>query len=182
MVQGSTISADGVLQHCGFVFTAVLRDTTAKAESYLSLNGSFNVSLSTRVGPNYLLKLGIKDFPGRPNDGGFRPANAFVRAPNGKVPKNAFREDGEPGYAIYGGLMGEAANDVLRGIVESKVLEVGFNRTAGDRDVTIVLDLTVAGSQVVGTRLQRKHSNAAVAEFITCSTRMFEDGVAHFKK
>ena len=181
-MEGSTISADGVLQQCGFVFAALQRDTNAKAESYVTLNGSFNVSFSPQVGPAYLLKLGVKNFPADSKQPGTRPANAFVRAPNGKVPKNAFRVDGEPGYALFGGRMVEAGHDVLRGIIESDVLEVGFNREVGGRDVTIVLDLTVADTQFVGTQAQRKHDSAAVDEFIKCTTRLFEDGVASLKK
>lgn len=181
-VEGSTISADGVLQHCGLVFTALLRDTNAKSESYVTLNGSFNLSVSPGVGVNYLLKLGVRDFPGDLKQPGVRPANAFVRAPNGKVPTRAVRGDGEPGYALFVGRMEGAALDVLRGIIESNVLEVGFNREAGGRDVTIVLDLTVVDTQFVGTQVRRKHSEAAVDEFTRCITRLAEDGVASLRK
>lgn len=181
-VEGSTVSADGVLQHCGFVFAALLRDTNAKSESYVTLNGSFNLSVSPAVGVNYLLKLGVREFPGDLKQPGVRPANAFVRAPNGKVPKNAVRGDGEPGYALFIGRMEGAALDVLRGIIESNVLEVGFNREAGGRDVTIVLDLTVVDTQFIGTQARRNHSGAAVDEFIRCTTRLAEDGAASLRK
>lgn len=181
-VEAVTESADGVLDFCGLVFSAMQRDRTTNGESYVMVSGSFNVDFSPKVGPTYLLKLGAVNIPDDAKQPPIRPANAFVRAPNGKVPKNAFREDAERGYAMFGGSLSDAAIDVYRGIIDSGILEVGFNREAGGRDVTVVLDLTVAETKFVGDGVRRQHSNAAVTEFARCSARLFEDAEANLKK
>jgi len=181
-VEPSTVSSDGVLELCELEFKAIRRDTNANAEAYVLLDGQFNVRFSDKHGITYSLALGLKDFPGGVSRAHIRPANAFVRAPNGKVAKNTFRRDGAPGFTVVGGLVEGAGQDVLSGIIESSVLEVGFNRKPGGRDVTIVLDLTVADTDITGAMPRRKHRAAQVNEFGTCVLRLAEESLETLRK
>jgi len=168
-------SAGGVLSHCGLVFVALQRDITAKNESYVSLNGSFNVGLAGEFGPMFMLKLGVVDLPGDLKKK-MQPANAFVRSPEGKVPKITKGTE-DKGHGIFMGALTGPGADVYRGIVQDRVLEVGFNRVAGGSDTSIILDLTVSNSRIdpkTGS-LVIQRSNDAVKQFITCTNRLFED-------
>ncbi len=181
-VEPSTVSSDGVLELCELEFKAIRRDTNASAETYVLLDGQFNIRFSEKDGITYSVALGLKDFPGGVSKAHIRPANVFVRAPNGKVAKNSFRRDGAPGFTVVGGPVVGAGQDVLSGIIESSVLEVGFNRKPGGRDVTIVLDLTVADTDITGVMPRRKHRAAQVSEFGTCALRLAEESLETLRK
>ncbi|MFJ3462030.1 hypothetical protein [Achromobacter spanius] len=170
-----TDSADGVINACGLEFAALQRYNSSAPESYVKLVGSFYLRSAPQTGLGYMLKMGLFDPLGGPSLPATRPANAFIRAPNGKAPKNSVRLDGESGFALYAGLFDADVINAYRAIVQSRKLEVGFNREAGGRDVTSILDLTVESTQWVDGKAKRKHSDAAVDQFVECSSTLLDE-------
>lgn len=161
-------TADGILKACGLEFSAIQKDFSTKAGAAVTLSGSFSLRLTPTGGVAYALKLGVID--GFSSMKPVAPANAFIRAPQGKVPKKALRlQSDSNGYALFVGALDEDVVAAYAGIVDSRKLDIGFNRTAGQQDVTTTLDLTVIDSQMGQNEVIRKRSNAPVDEFFACT-------------
>ncbi|MNL63602.1 hypothetical protein D3C87_1877540 [compost metagenome] len=79
------------------------------------------------------------------------------------------------------GLLDEDVIGVYRSIIDTKKIEVGFNRQAGRRDTTALLDLTVVQTDGAGGKFVRKHSSAAVDQFAKCSGQLVNRAEAEFK-
>ena len=122
----------------------------------------------------YNLKLGLFDGLGnttRP----VAPANAFISAPLGKAPKKAIRVDSDiSGYALFVGAFDDEVLAAYAGILEKKKLVVGFNRTAGQQDVSATIDLTVTAANFVNGETVRMRSNDAVNDFSSCVEDLFK--------
>lgn len=167
-------SADGVLTACGLEFAAMKRDFSTKQGAPVKIVGSFYLRLNKNAGFVYLLKLGVYD--GFSTKNGFAPNNAFIHAPNRKSPKKAIRMQAEnPGFALFLGALDDDVIAAYAGIVEKSQLVVGFNRKAGQQDVTVSLDLTVVDTQIKGDEVVRTKSNQPVADFMSCSGDLFKD-------
>lgn len=160
-------TADGVLTACGLEFTAMKRDFSTKNGAPTKIVGSFYLRPHDSFGLAYALKLGV--FDGFSFENGLAPNNAFVSAPNGKIPPKAVRVlSDSPNFALFIGALDDAVTEAYRAILEKNILAVGFNRKPGQQDVTFLIDLTVVDTKMNGDAVVRERSSEPVAQFAAC--------------
>lgn len=162
-------TADGVLTACGLEFSAMKRDFSTLGGAPTKISGSFYFRPHPSGGGlAYALKLGV--FDGFSYENGFAPNNAFISAPNGKIPQKAVKAPSEnPSYALFVGPLDDAVADAYRAILQRNELAVGFNRKPGQQDVTFIIDLTVVNSKMNGDAVVRERSREPVAVFAACT-------------
>lgn len=161
-------SADGVLEACGFEFSEVKRDFSTKRGAPVTMVGSFYLRLAQQAGLVYTIKLGLFDGLGNTTHP-VAPANAFISAPHGKAPKKAMRRDSDTlGYALFLGTFDDDVVAAYKSIFEKKQLLIGFNRVAGQQDVTAIIDLTVVDANIVNGKMVRTRSHNGVDDFSAC--------------
>lgn len=167
-VTSQRASADGKLEGCGIEFVEIKRDYSTKRGAPVTMSGSIYFRLNEKVGLVYTLKLGL--FDGLSNTTKpVAPANAFISAPQGKAPKQAIRRDSDvPGWALYVGGVDDEVMEAYKAIIEQQKLVVGFNRKAGQQDVTATIDLTVIDSNMVNDKVVREKSDKVVSDFADC--------------
>lgn len=169
-------TVDGVLTGCGLEFTALTRDFATKQGAPVKLVGSFYLRPHKTSGLAYVLKLGLYD--GFSTDNAIAPNNAFISAPNGKIPVKAIRVAAEnPGFALFVGGLDDAVTDAYAAIVEKNSLVVGFNRKPGQQDVSVSLDLSVTDTQFnEAGGVTRQRSGESVDVFAGCSGELLKIG------
>lgn len=174
-------SADGSLTACGLEFGALTRDFSTMRGAPVKIVGSFYLRPHSVTGLAYVLKAGV--FDGFDYTNGMAPANAFIRAPNGRAPQKAIRQEAEnKGFALFVGALDDEVIAAYAGISEKKQLVVGFNRKPGQQDVIFNLDLTVIDTVMgVDGQVIRKRSNAAIDEFQACSRELLSSASAKIK-
>ena len=166
-------TADGELTGCGLEFTAMKRDFSTKQGAPTKIVGSFYLRPNKKTGLAYVLKLGV--FDGFAFDNAFAPNNAFISAPNGKIPLKAIRVLAEtPGFALFIGGLDGAVTNAYKAIIEKNSLAVGFNRKPGQQDVTFEIDLTVINSQMKDGEVVRQRSGEPVEVFASCSADLLK--------
>lgn len=167
-------TADGVLRSCGLEFVAMKRDFGTKQGSPTKIVGSFYLRPDDKNGLVYILKLGV--FDDYPFDKAIAPNNAFISAPNGRIPSKATRVGGEnPGFALFIGGLDEAVLAAYKAIIEKKNLAVGFNRQPGLQDVVFLIDLTVVDTQMKNDgEVVRRRSGEPVEIFAACAADMLK--------
>lgn len=180
LVEGTTFvishrnTKDGEPSSCGLEFSVVTRDNSTKQGAPVILSGSYFIHLINGPGLGYMLKLGVRDgFDARTKP--TRPHLATIRSPSGKAVRHAFGGAAEdPGYALYGGPLADGALQVYEAIVAEKSFVVGFNRSPGQQDVNVKVDLTVKDSRAEGEKMVRDRSPEMVDEFVSCSGSLID--------
>lgn len=169
-------TVDGVLTGCGLEFTVLKRDFATKQGAPVKVVGSFYLRPNKNTGLAYVLKLGLYD--GFSAEDAIAPNNAFISAPNGKIPVKAIRVAADnPGFALFVGGLDDAVTDAYAAIVEKKSLVVGFNRRPGQQDVTVLIDLSITDTQFnEAGDVIRQRSGESVNVFAACSGDLIKIG------
>jgi hypothetical protein len=166
-------TAEGVLTGCGLEFAALKRDFSTKKGAPTQIVGSFYLRPNKNIGLAYALKLGV--FDGFSFDNAIAPNNAFISAPNGKIPPKAIRVLAEtPGFALFIGEFDDAVMRAYAAILDKSSLAVGFNRKSGQQDVTFLIDLAVIDTKMGNDSVVRQRSDEPVAQFVACTKDLAE--------
>lgn len=173
-------TAEGVLTGCGLEFSALKRDFSTKKGAPTKIVGSFYLRPNKNIGLGYALKLGV--FDGLSFDNAIAPNNAFISAPNGKIPPKAIRVLAEtPGFALFVGGFDDAVMDAYAAILDKSRLAVGFNRKSGQQDVTFLIDLAVIDIKMENDSAVRQRSDEPVTQFVACTKDLIDKALSVVK-
>ncbi|WP_295525650.1 hypothetical protein [uncultured Pseudacidovorax sp.] len=161
-------TSEGLLEACGLEFNVIGRDHATRGGAAVQGIGSYYLRRSGNA-VMYALKLGVRDTLGSEGRA-VSPYYAFARPVRGSGPRErALRAESEtPGYALFVGAVDDEAIAVLKAILEQRRIVVGFNRKAGQQDVSLEIDLAVKAARLEGDRLIRDRSSAMVDDFGAC--------------
>ena len=160
-------ASGGELFGCGIEFATVARDFATRRGERVVLNGSFNIMKLDQHGIGYSLKLGV--FPLVANAKPEAPALGYVRAPRSAPPPSSRRSPAEaPGYALFMGPGGKEVLAIIDALLGEGIVEIGFNRKAGQIDVTAVLDLAVEDIRGANGAAERIRSRKTQSELSEC--------------
>lgn len=159
------------LQACDLEFAALVRPS-AMAAGLVKVSGVLDFRIAREGVPVYVMKLGLVDNPG-PDERAAAPAHAFIRAPGGKVPRTALRLRSDAGYALFMAQVDEATVAAYASMLEQSRFELGFSRRAGRKPSTVIVDLSVVDTRVVGGQVLRTRSRAVADDFGACTVELF---------
>jgi hypothetical protein len=164
---------EGRLSACGLEFAAVAIDHSTRQGMPVKLAGRYELRAWPQGGPGYSLKLGLYD--GLAWDHPVAPHNAIVRAPRGPAPRRPLRLDAaNPGHALFFDALDDTFAATFRSIVEDRTFAVGFNRAAGEQDVTALIDVRVAATRTQDGRTVQEHTPQTADDFHACATELFK--------
>lgn len=173
-VKFQPIQVGGALQGCELVFLAVAADRVYLKGNHVAVNGSI-VFGGTGKAPGLTLKIGLKDLTlGSPFE---RPAFAYLQTASvstAKAKQQSF--DGEEGYKVFVySATDTAILGMLKEMMSTSKVTIGYNRKSGGMDVLVPLDLMVTDSEYTGTqKVLRKHSPDAALGFADCNVKVID--------
>lgn len=173
---GQRVSNDGELKGCGMDFIALGRDFSTKRGSLYKAVGSYYFRNVNGI-PQFWLKLGVFDInlekPG--NEKSSAIGNAHVASNGNMALKPKLKIDSDsPGFFIYIFESTETAAKVWGEFLQSGKLIIGFNRKAGQQDVTFTFDGTLSSAKVIGNEFIRQQSRDQLDEVGNCTSQLIK--------
>jgi hypothetical protein len=176
-VQFEPVQVAGTLIGCSLTFVTVTADRAYLGGSPVALNGSISLR-NLQQGPQGLgltLKLGLNEI--QSGKGFVRPAFAYLQTESGTTAKaSQASTDGDPGYKLFTYRAAESSvMSVLKDLIGSSKVTIGYNRNKDGIDVLVPLDLTVVDSQYSGAQeVLRKRSPEVASQWGKCISSVIQ--------
>lgn len=171
-VKFEPIQTGGELRGCSLDYLTVQADRAYLNGEWVAVNGAIQVAMArdNRLGVRH--RIGLKRvIPNSPYE---RPHFAFMQTQSQSTAKVPMDEgDTEAGYKLFAYGMEAAVAGVLKDMLESGRVAIGYNRKQDGVEVMVPLDLRVADINYNSDgSVSRKRSPDALAAFAGCYARV----------
>jgi hypothetical protein len=175
-VKFQPVQVSGQLQGCSLVYLAVQADRVYLNGNPVGVNGSIVLRSTQDNRLALTLKIGLRDMT---KGSSFeRPAFAYLQTASGATAKVRQQSvDGDEGYRLF---VYDATDPVILEIVKEMIgssnVTIGYNRSKGEMDVLVQLDFTVVDSDYMANqKVKRKHSLESAIGFSDCVGKVVDD-------
>jgi hypothetical protein len=158
---------EGVVDACGFDFTAMAFDYSYKGGDPFILNGSFAVRQYRSETLAIAYKVGTLVWSGdelKPE----APHMAWIKFGKHIFKSKTVSDSDSDGYRLYAVGMSNEFKNIIPVIQKQQEVFVGFNRKDGGLDVVVKLDLNVRETNAVKDKFVRTRDKNLGPEFIAC--------------
>ena len=171
-VKFEPIQAGGELRGCSLDYLTVQADRAYLNGEWVAVTGSIQLAMTSdnRLGVRH--RIGLKRvIPNSPYE---RPHFAYIQTQSHSTARASVAEgDAEAGYKLFAYGLDASAAGILKDMLDSGRLTIGYNRKQDGLEVMVPLDLRVADiSYNSDGSVSRKRSPDALAAFAGCYTRV----------
>lgn len=172
------MQSGGRLQGCSLVFKAIAEDHVYQSGRPILLVGNVTVyTAPDKKGFALAVKLGIGD-PLNTAAPFEAPAVAYLqtRSANTASALADSQPSDIPGYRMFVyRITDESTMTVMKEMLESNSVTIGFNRHRGGLDLLVPIDLSVIDTVHDGKGFKRQHSPQAVLQYSECSVNVVQE-------
>ena len=169
-VKFEPVKSGGEVQGCSLAYLTVQADRAYLNGEWVAVNGSIQLATNTGNRLGVLHKIGLKRVIA--NSPYERPYFSYIQTRSHSTAKVSGNEgDGEGGYKLFSYGLDEAVAGVLKDMMDTGRLTIGYTRKQDGMDVLVPLDLRVADANYNSDgSVSRKRSPDALVAFAECFT------------